>query len=152
MSGESTKYKNKLDVLFGKVNEIQDIELQSEWAKYLCIRVSGYLELSIRTIYTEYAHKKAHKNVANFVSSRLGGFQNPNMELIFQRSGAFNSNWRKELESIDDELQESVNSIVNLRNAIAHGNDVGLTYKRIKEHYENAIKVLQIMENQCNRG
>lgn len=151
MSGESARYKNRLDALFEKVKELQDVELQSEWAKYLCVRVSGYLEVSIRTVYTEYARNKSHKNVAKFVSSRLSGFQNPNMDIIFQRAGAFNSDWRKELESIDEELKSSVNSIVTLRNKIAHGDDVDLTYRRINEYYQNAIKVLQFMENQCNR-
>jgi len=150
MSGESVSYKKRLDALFDKVKEIQDIELQSEWAKYLCVLVSGFLEVSIRAIYTEYTRNKAHRNVANFVSSRLSGFQNPNMDMIFQRAGAFNQDWRKELESIDDELKASINSIVTLRNKIAHGDDVDLTYRRIKEYYQNAIKVLQFMENQCN--
>ena len=152
MSGESVSYKKRLDALFDKVKEIQDIELQSEWAKYLCVRVSGYLEVSIRTIYTEYARNKSHKNVANFVSSRLSGFQNPNMEMIFQRAGAFNQDWRRELENIDDEIKTSVNSIVTLRNKISHGDDVDLTYRRINEYYQNAIKILQFIEIQCKTG
>ncbi|MFH1097963.1 MAG: HEPN domain-containing protein [Candidatus Desantisbacteria bacterium] len=149
---KSEIHKDKIDSLFEKVKDIQDMELESEWAKYLCVLVSGYLEVSIRTIYIEYTQNKTHKNVANFVSSKLGGFQNPKMEMILQHAGAFNLDWRKELENIDDEIKTSVDSIVNNRNKIAHGDNVDLSYVRIKEYYQNAIKMVQIMKDQCNCG
>jgi len=149
---EVIRYQTRLDSLFEKVKNIQDFELQAEWAKYLCVLVSGYLETAIRAIYSEYARNKANKNVANFVSSRLSGFQNPNVDMILQRARAFSPIWADELESVlntRDELKNSVNSIVTNRNHIAHGENVGITYTTIYKYYQNAIKVMEMIENQC---
>jgi hypothetical protein len=91
MSGESTRYKNKLDALFEKVKEIQDMELKSEWAKYLCVLVSGYLEVSIREIHVEYARRRADENVTNYVSKTLDGSWNLLVCLISKYQMRLNS-------------------------------------------------------------
>lgn len=79
---EVTRFKNQLDHLFSQVAHIEDTELQSHWAKYLCVLVSGFIETSIKAIYSEYVKRKAAPYVANYVGSALAGFQNPKMEKI----------------------------------------------------------------------
>jgi hypothetical protein len=86
---EVVRYQQRLDSLFEKVKDISDIELQSHWARYLCILVSGYLETSVRAIYNEYSRKRTDENVANYVSSRLKGFQSPKMANIVDLTRAF---------------------------------------------------------------
>lgn len=55
---ETIQAKDRLDDLFSRVNEFSgDLELQSHWARYLCVRVSGFIETSIRSILSEYARK-----------------------------------------------------------------------------------------------
>ena len=42
---EVIRYQQRLDDLFKKIVAFaEDIELQSHWARYLCILVSGFLE------------------------------------------------------------------------------------------------------------
>ncbi len=89
---ETVQAKDRLDYLFSRVNEFsEDLELQSHWARYLCVRVSGFIETSIRSILSEYAKKTSAPSVANYVENRLNSFQSPNMERILQLLGAFNS-------------------------------------------------------------
>jgi len=136
---EVVRYQQRLDALFEKVEDISDIELQSHWARYLCILVSGYLETSVRTIYGEYTSKRADKNVANYVSSRLGSFQSPKMGNILELTRAFSLQWAEELENATEgELKESVDSIVANRHNIAHGRDVGISYAQ----FANIIRTL----------
>lgn len=147
---EIVRYQQRLDALFEKVEDISDIELQSHWARYLCILVSGYLETSVRTIYGEYTSKRADKNVANYVSSKLGSFQSPKMGNILELTRAFSRQWAEELEiATEGELKESVDSIVANRHNIAHGRDVGVSYVTIREYYQNAVKVIELIEDQC---
>ncbi|NET00416.1 MAG: hypothetical protein F6K62_00870 [Sphaerospermopsis sp. SIO1G2] len=150
---EVIRAKQKLDNVFAKIAQLpeDDIELKSHWARYLCILVSGFLETSVRAIYSEYAKKVSNRNVANFVERKLTDLQNPKMEKILQLTGAFNSEWESNLRiATEGELKDAINSIVANRNNIAHGQDVGITYIRIKEYYEKAVQVINIIENQCN--
>lgn len=149
---EINSNKQKLDYLFGKVKDFSaDTYLQSHWARYLCISVSGFLETSVRIIYREYAKSTAPPLVANFVEEKLKNFQNPNMDKILQLTGGFSKEWANELRlKTEGELKDAVESISNNRNQIAHGGSVGISYSQIKSYYDRAIKVIELIENQCS--
>jgi len=149
---EIVRYQQRLDRLFKQIADFsENIKLQSDWAKYLCVLVSGYLETSVRLTYSQYAKEKAAPYVANFVEGKLKRFQNPNMANILELTRLFSPEWEKSLKKITEgELKDAVDSIVINRHKIAHGESVGITYIRIKNYYKNAIKVVEIINNQCN--
>lgn len=148
---EISSNKQRLDNLFKKIIST-DTDLQSHWARYLCILVSGFLETSVRIIYREYAKSKATPQVANFVEGKLEDFQNPKMEKILQLTGLFSKEWADELRlKTKDELKDAVDSIANNRNQIAHGGSVGISYSQIKSYYDRAIEVIELIENQCSK-
>jgi hypothetical protein len=105
--------KQKLDHLFKKITAFsEDTDLQSHWARYLCILVSGFLETSVRIIYREYAKSKATPQVANFVVGKLEDFQNPKMEKILQLTGLFSTDWANELRlETDGELKDAAGGV-----------------------------------------
>jgi hypothetical protein len=148
---EALRYKQRLDNLFQQISAFSgNIELQSQWARYLCILVSGFVETSICAIYGEFARKTASPYVANFVKCELDSFQNPKMGKILDLARAFNPLWADELATATEgELKDAVDSIVANRNQIAHGRDVGITYIRMKNYYERAIKVVDLVEKIC---
>jgi hypothetical protein len=151
---EILRYKRQLDDLFDKVSNLDsDPEMQSHWAKYLCIRVSGFLEVAVSTIYKKYAKDKAAPFVVNYVEKQLSSFQNPKMEKILNITKSFNPKWAEELElelRNNSEIKDSIDSIVDVRNKIAHGENVGITYTRIKRYYEIALELVEFLEKQCN--
>lgn len=150
---EISSNKQRLDNLFKKITAFStDTDLQSHWARYLCILVSGFLETSVRIIYREYARKKATPQVANFVEGKLEDFQNPKMEKILQLTGLFSKEWANELRlETEGELKDAVDSIANNRNQIAHGGSVGISHSQIKSYYDRAIEVIELIENQCSK-
>ena len=150
---EISSNKQRLDNLFEKVTDFSaDTYLQSHWARYLCILVSGFLETSVRIIYREYAKSKATPQVANFVEGKLEDFQNPKMEKILQLTGLFSKEWANELRlETEGELKDAVDSIAHNRNQIAHGGSVGISYSQIKSYYDRAIEVIELIENQCSK-
>jgi hypothetical protein len=151
MNREVLVHKQKLDNLIREIDEFHgDDELLAHLAKYLCIMVCGFLEDSLRTIYGDYAEKKASPNVANYVDSQLNGFQNPNMEKILTLAGSFCPAWREDLEKVTKEfIKESVDGLVGNRNQIAHGVSVGITIGNMKRQYENVVKLIGFVEKQC---
>lgn len=145
--------KQRLDVVFGLARQLpDDPEVLSHWARYLCVLVSGFLEISVRAIYGRYSRGKAAPIVANYVEAQLNGFQNPNMGKILDLAGSFNADWRVELDAASAGApKEAVDSIVANRHSIAHGQNVGISLVRIKEYYEDAFEILELIDEQCHR-
>ena len=148
---ELARRQQRLDSLFDKVGTLTDLEVQAHWSRYLCVLVSGFIEVSIQEIYRQYARDRAGQNVANFVDGRLKDFRNPKMERILQTTRLFSVEWEQELRAFveDGPLKDAIDSIVNNRNKIAHGDDVGITYVTVKQYYKNAVKVVEVIEEQC---
>lgn len=150
---EVTRARQRLNHLFDLIDTLPDEpEIQSHWARYLCVLVSGFLERSIRMIYGSYARSSAAPNVANFVEEELKYFQNPTMGKMLELARAFSPDWGAELKgATEGELKDAVDSIVANKNNIAHGESVGITFTRIKDYYERAVQVLELIDVQCNR-
>ena len=146
---EITCQRQRLDELFDKAKGL-DPEVQSHWSRYLCVLISGFLENCVRLTYSEYATVRSDVSVANFVERNLRGFQNPRMNLILDTAGMFSDDWRKALKAqTEGQLGESVNSIVTNRHQIVHGKSVQLTLHLLIQYYSDAIKVVELMRQQC---
>lgn len=148
---ETVRYQKRLDGLFAHVKLMSDnAELQSHWARYLCILISGFLEVSVRSLYGAYAKGKSSPYVANFVERNLERLQNPSMEKILNLAASFSPSWEAELRAATDgELKDAVDSVVANRNSISHGQDVGITYVRVLDYYKRVNRVLEIVERHC---
>ena len=144
--------ENRLDSLFKRIEHAaEDPELQSHWARYLCILVSGFLETSIRTIFARYARERAHPKVAGFVTAQLGFLRNPKMGKILELVHAFSADWEEQLKAATEgEIQAAVNSIVTNRNHIAHGRNVSLGLVGLQGYYKSAKKLVRLLEELCD--
>lgn len=154
MANKLSLERERLNSLYRRVKDFdEDPEIQSHWVKYLCILSSGHIENSIRYIYGQYAENKSHENIANYINSNLRKFQNPFTEKIVKLTSAFSKEWGEELNKfITVEMETSINSIVGLRNSIAHGQSVSVTYSSMQRYWENTIKVLEFIEEQSKRS
>jgi hypothetical protein len=64
--------------------------------------------------------------------------------------GSFDPDWGRDLESVlEVEHKEAVNSVVGLRNSIAHGGMVGFTYQRIADYYDSIQRVVERVAVVC---
>ncbi len=141
--------KQRLDSLFKRIKDFAgDTELQAYWAQFLCVLTSGFIENSVRNLYSEYARTKSSPYVANYVSHELQSFRNAKSEKIIQLTGIFSPEWRVALEDyMEDRRKAAIDSIVSNRNQIAHGRPVGITFARIREYYENSVEVIVFIDN-----
>ncbi len=74
------------------------------------------------------------------------------MRKILELAHLFNPQWESQIKvATDGQLKEAVDSIVANRHKIAHGDDVGITYTRIRDYYLNAVKVVDLLSKQFNR-
>ena len=145
--------QNKLDNLFAKYSTLppDDIELHSHWTRYLCVLASGYIEISIRHIYSSYARDKTDPKTAKYISSQLERFRNPKMGNIVSLTRMFDDAWAIELETeTEDKIKNSVDSIVNNRHQIAHGRDTNISYSYMKSYYDDAKELIELLMTQCS--
>lgn len=129
----------------------RDFELHGHWGRYLCVLVAGFLENAIGEIYTEFANRAASGPAASFIAARVLKIQNPKSQRFVETAGAFKSEWGIELEEFLDQegRRDAIDAIMNNRNQIAHGEDVGISVIRVKEYLDKCVEVVEFLENQC---
>lgn len=145
MSGraEADKLKKRLDSTFGRAPVAGDPEVLADFARYLCVLVSGYLESVIVALVVDYAARRSAPEIAAFVDAQLKNWTNPKVNKILALAQSINPAWKVDLEAfIVDEKKESIDSLIAIRHKIAHGESVGTTLGQIKQHYQNVQKVV----------
>lgn len=139
----------KLDATFARIGSFsgRDLELHSDFARYLCILVSGFVETALSELTAEHCRKRAAPTVSNYAQSQLSRLQNVKSERLLQLMGSFDPKMRVEFEEfIDGPRKDALDSVVDLRNKIAHGESVGVTYMRIKDYYKLISEIIDFVE------
>jgi len=146
--------RNRMDATFNRVNAItsEDLEVQSDFARYLCVLVSGLVETTVFVLSSAYCRDCCSPAVANYAASQLSHLQNVKSEKLAQLLGSFDPKWRTELQTyIDGSRKDALDSVVDLKNKIAHGESVGVTYVRIKEYYSRITEIIDFVESKFRR-
>lgn len=148
---EIHRFEQRITGLFEKASALSgDLELQAHFARYLCVLVSGYLETAIAKIYSDYAKRKGHPNLATYVNRQMARFQNPNMTKVIGLARDFNPAWAEDLKaSTQGEIKDSVDSVVANRHRIAHGESVGVSLVYARQYYTGAVRLVDLIAGQC---
>jgi hypothetical protein len=146
---EVFRLKSRLDSTFGRMPlSSEDIELQSDFARHLCVLVSGFFENALIALILDFAQRRSAPEVVAFVERRLAYWTNPNTDKICVLLGSFSRDWQKQAEAyLVDELKASVNSLVALRHQIAHGESVGTSLSQVKAYYKSILNVVEFVAN-----
>ena len=138
---------NRTDVATGG-----DIELIGHWGRYLCVLTAGFLENAIEGIYGEYVRSTASPAVANFATQKLQDISNPKAGRFVETATSFSKRWGEDLEAYLNEdgqrRRNAINSIMNSRHQIAHGESTRISIGRVREYLPGCIEVVEFMENQ----
>lgn len=145
--GEVARLRMRLDATFGRAPPpTTELEFQADYAKYLCVLVSGFFENAIAALLLDYVQRRSSREVLSYVERQLDYWTNPNVDKIVTLLGAFDAKWRaKAADHLVDARKESVNSLVALRHKIAHGESVGTTLYQVRAHYKIIVEVLDFL-------
>lgn len=154
MNIKIVQHKHKLDALFAQASTITDMKMQGEWAKYLCVLASGYLENSLRILISEYIIKNSSPKIQSFNEPQISNLTNCKHGKIVKILEQFDVNWSKkyilEIEAkskITNEIKDCIDSLVQNRHDIAHGKSVSTGYVSVKKYYEKAHTVVEIIDS-----
>ncbi len=150
---EISRQYSRIKDLMAKTEIISsdDLEIQSHWAKSLCVLSAGFLENALLEVYAEYCRRHADQHVARFTRKVLDKIMNPRAEKFIETAGRFQKEWRIDLMAFinDNGRKDAINSIMGNRHLIAHGKDSGITIVRLKEYLTKSVKVIEFIEDQC---
>ena len=142
---EVARLHKRLDATFARVPAATaDLEVQSDFAKYLCVLVSGFFENALVALLLDYVERRSASEITSFVERKLDRWTSPKVEKIIELFGSFSGDWRDDLTGyLVDERKDSINSLVALRHQIAHGESVGTSISQVREHYKAISEVVE---------
>jgi len=148
---EVERLRQVLDETFSRAKAIgPDTELQSDFARYLCVLVSGFFEKAVSELILEHARRNSQPSIQRFIEYRSKRITNVNAQRLQDLLGTFDTAWRKDLEKfLVDERKAAVDSLVSLRNSISHGQSVGVTFVRVREYYVHIQDVIGHVADLC---
>jgi len=156
MSGlqEMSSMRQRLDATFERINILDsndfELRLRSDFAQYLCILVSGYIETAVASILQEHARQNGSPSLQRFVEFKTKRFSNANSQKITDLLGSFDGTWRSDFEKfLTEDLKAAINNIVRHRHQIAHGQESQITYNVVYECYQKTLVVLDKVKQLC---
>src|SRR5260370_39203052 len=106
--------------------------------------------MAVVALVMEHARNSGGPTLQRFVELKTRHFANANTRKLQELLGCFDRDWQVALDSfIVDELKSALDSVVALRNRIAHGESVGVTYSQISNYYVRAQKVIERIAALC---
>ena len=156
MHSEILQSQQRLGHLFEQAralleNEAVDEEVRVQFVWYLCVRTCGFVESSVQRILMRYVESSSsNQPIQNFIDTRSRNIT-PNRDGILRLVGDFNPEWEKILrKSIQNEKSASLTNMVKNRHHIAHGRDVDLTFLQLKDYFDDALSVVQMVYDVCD--
>ena len=122
----------------------------SPWlVQIIVIWMSGYLEVVCRNVLRNYITSRAHEDIVNYVNDDLDKFTNPKLSkiyLLFCRFNNVKADVLKKFIEDNEEIKNSIDSVVNLRNQVAHGRDITTTLGQVRPYFEDIKKFARKIE------
>lgn len=137
--------KDALDATFARASKIDpgEIELRADFARHLCVLVSGFIDQTVKNYTVEYVRKRSSETVTNHVSKSIVNLTNLKAEKLITHLLSFDPNWKPALEAlIADERKAAVDSVIALRHGIAHGKPGDVTIARMRDYYAEVGTVM----------
>jgi len=142
-----SRLKSELDELYIRADprSIGDPEVAGDLARYLCIRVSGYLEQATAIILRSYCTKNSWGDVQQFAMSWLDRTPNLSSDSLLRLVERFNKAAAGELTELlkIEERGSSINALIGIRNDIAHGRNQGLSRMQAWRYFEVVELVIE---------
>lgn len=144
MSGYSPEARTKINRMRADLDDVIHLaasmdpgsEEAGHLARYLCIRVAGFLEQSLVAMAQSCVRRCSFKEAQSFGLSHVKKLPNPSAPEIRRLVERFNTQWVTELDAFfsQDERKDRVNALLGLRHQLAHGQSQAISLERVREY------------------
>ncbi|MBH0010120.1 HEPN domain-containing protein [Salinibacterium sp. SWN1162] len=131
--------QQKLNTVFALIDG-SDVgsEARSHYARYLCIRLAGFAEQSLKDLVSAHARNQSTASVHRFVEGRMGKLWGINQTKLKETLDSLNPEWWSVLVEKHPEEVEALQSVGKLRDNISHGGNSGIGLAQVQQ-YRDAI-------------
>lgn len=148
---EVERHRRQLNAAFTRVTGLADLpnreEIEADYARYLCVMVSGFAERAIAELILQYSTGKAPKPLLSYVANTLQRQTNLDKERLCRLIGSLDAGWGKRLEGfVTDRRQAALNSVVGLRHNIAHGGAGTVTLGQMRSYWMAVQEIVDEVE------
>ena len=143
-----------------EINKNKISRISSFLTNYAVIKASGSIESTFKSILykqiIEHNCQTSHQRIHQFFEKMIiKSSTNPSPDNILDFLAKFEKEWKKEFSKKLSEYKEEntkdlrcdLNSLVQLRNQIAHGTNGTESIGTIMGYYKSGIEVLKILDN-----
>lgn len=132
-----------------KQTSLLDVKLASMLSSYLVVFISGIYEDCIENLFVQRAGKSYDGELQNLVRTLINEqFRNPEYGKIKKLVKSLNTSYGNRMDSqINTKYIEGINSIVENKNKVAHGNPSNATLKDVEDYHNRAINVFKVLED-----
>ena len=149
-SSQAEKIIGRVDLAIGDINSFPTAsELEKSYlAGFLVVFICGIYEEVIETIVNEKVDRSNDPEISNYIKESLDKtFRNPNMDNIKKLLSRFNTSWKSEIMRLPKDAQTAIDSIVNNKNSLAHGNSVLVTLQEAVQYYNDSLLVINKIDD-----
>ena len=142
---EISRLRKSLEDLYLRCDELDSgSEISGDMNRYMCVRVSGFLEQSLLSAARSLCEARSTRECLRFSLSWLERAPNPKADEIVRLVNRFDGTWSQQLKDLlsEDERQTRVNSLLGIRNDIAHGKNQGVSKTQVWEYYQLAVELV----------
>jgi hypothetical protein len=134
----------KLDRLFARVEPMPEDDIKAKLAEYLCIRISGLLESVIKQLVNEFLDGSVPQEANKYIVRKMQTVTNLTDDKLLKLLESFSTDWEVEFKkNVTAQEISSLNSIIHLRNGMAHGGSQSVSYRTVKAHYDNIKQLIE---------
>lgn len=144
-------YRARLERLAEK--QPDNPEEQADWAKYICVLVSGFIEQAVKEILLEFAQRHEVNRLQSYIEGTWPESRNMKTSNIKEILTHFDQTWGARFDEWlknKDQYKSEINSLIASRNDIAHGkeaNTTNVTLRSTKNRLKIALELVEFIED-----
>ena len=144
-------YRARLEELARKTPD--EPEEQADWAKYLSVLVSGYLEQSLKEILLEFVDRHDANRLQQYIAGTWPESRNMKSANMREILNHFDPSWATRFDdwiTAGDQYKSELNSLIASRNDIAHGkeaNTTNVTLRSMRNRLRIALELVGFLES-----
>jgi len=137
----------EIDELVLLADSQQDIDIRANLARLAVIRLSGFIETSVRHMLNGYLDEHTAYRVLRFAQSSVGKLPNLNPTKLENVVATFDAAWSGELHDFlaEDERRQTLANLIGARHTLAHGGSTAVSTAKMHEYHDIADKTVKFL-------
>lgn len=138
---------NKLFDLLSRESSKVDILAAATFGQFMAVKSGGFIETTVQLTMYEYARRHSNSQIAGYVFQQSKYLNSLNCEKIERFISPFNKDWWTEVSRrCGPKILDSIDSLKNVRDDVAHGKHNGTGLITIREYFRDSVTFSKEMQ------